>query len=255
MRFPRRCPTCNGFTGPLATFMAGINIRKCCCYRQARNCADNTTQNVWMKSSNASSYTGAFKIGTSTCYYFNFADSPSSSPGTLYGPSDVTATGASCAALCPTMTPACAGVATLAVVTATGLNVCVCADNAGGGGPFGTGQSFALITGNPNGVWDLARISSTLYRFSTSALQTQEYSDHVCGAAIAGHISTGTWTLGKGSDWTLTLSVQDIIFQAHATATACDISLDFTNSFTSSACNTGNISMGYGGACHVDFFA
>ena len=80
-------------------------VNNCCCgcYRQARNCSNNTLANVWMTCTDAAMFPNAFSIG-SNCYYFNFADAThATAGGTVYAASAAVAA-ASCSA-CPTPAP------------------------------------------------------------------------------------------------------------------------------------------------------
>lgn len=77
-----------------------------CCgggYRQARRCSDDGLVDVWMTTDDADTLTGAFKIspeGSGSCFYFNFADGTSDTPGTIYAAADVTETDIDCGHCC-----------------------------------------------------------------------------------------------------------------------------------------------------------
>lgn len=71
----------------------------CCCdaWRQARDCADDSLVDIWMHVTDAATYTGASAIFSlfsfpSECYYFDFDDPTSDTPGTVFLPGDVYAT-------------------------------------------------------------------------------------------------------------------------------------------------------------------
>lgn len=72
----------------------------CSNYRQARLCSDDSLANVWMTTADALTRSGAFYVNNILiCYYFNFVDATSNSPGTIYAASASVAK-ANCAA-CP----------------------------------------------------------------------------------------------------------------------------------------------------------
>ena len=59
----------------------------CSCYRQARNCSNNTLANVWMTCTDAAMFPNAFSIG-SNYYRFNFSDATyAAAGGTVYAAS------------------------------------------------------------------------------------------------------------------------------------------------------------------------
>lgn len=64
----------------------------CCCgtHRQARRCRDDFLEDIWMTLADAATLPGSFSLDFE-CYYFDFSDPPSSTPGTVYTPADVTA--------------------------------------------------------------------------------------------------------------------------------------------------------------------
>lgn len=82
-----KCPT--GFGA--AKCPTGFGWATCPSYRQARICPSvGDLQDVWMTVADAATRPNAFSIGT-TCYYFNFSDPTSTTPGTVYTAADATA--------------------------------------------------------------------------------------------------------------------------------------------------------------------
>jgi hypothetical protein len=130
-------------------------VMPCCggSYLKARKCSDSTVVDLGMTSTNAATFTGAFKY-SGTCYYFSFLDAPvSTPPATLLTPIDVASYG-SCST-CAAMAPLCTGCTGTAPVKLKLIfsGVALCPDCYFLWRSFGVNKMYAqVMSGNLNGT-------------------------------------------------------------------------------------------------------
>lgn len=160
--------------GGIVTANGGVVVKTAssdcgCCvpnYRRAHKCGTGDFVDLWMLDTDAAGYTGVFKVsGGDYCYYFDFGELTSTSPGTVKTPSDVTNTYSACTnAACKSC--GCFGT-THSTITVTLAGIAY---------PVGCEtctQPFLRVdgakgTGNPNGTFTLTTIGTCDWTFTGS---------------------------------------------------------------------------------------